>query len=87
MIEAYFLGEGRTHSDRMDRMWPMACTDTTAPGPHGGGAAALVDLVADHLQAPEGPLVLALGLAEPGLQVIHLLLQVLQGRRKRQKER
>lgn len=52
-----------------------------APGAHGGVATALVDLIRDHLQVPEGRLILAFGLRQFGLSLVHVLLQVLEGRR------
>lgn len=51
------------------------------PGAHGGVSPSLVDLVGDHLQVPEGRLVLSFGLRQLGLPLVHVLLQVLEGRR------
>lgn len=55
----------------------------TPPGAYGGASASLVDLVGNHLQVPEGRLVLALGLREFRLPLVHILLQVLEGRQEK----
>lgn len=45
-----------------------------------------MDLVGDHLQVPEGRLILAFGLRQFGLPLVHVLLQVLEGRRSKREE-
>ncbi len=61
--------------------------DAAAPGARGGVPTSLVDLVRDHLQVPESRLVLAFGLRQFGLPLIHCLLQVLGGKMIRERER